>query len=128
MNNDKHNDTRPLPAPFADLSTFVNDWALPSEQARFHKLHTTSLEELRRFYDAMLPRMDEILAYLNQYSLTAMPADAGTLFDLAITFAETAHPIDLKWDDVDFSNAYPWDKFEFRTVSTTRAFGVPRPD
>jgi hypothetical protein len=34
-----------------------------------------------------------------------------------MTFAETAHPIDLNWNDVDFPDAYPWDKFEFRTVS-----------
>ena len=38
--------------------------------------------------------------------------------NLSLAFAETAHPIDLGWSDVDFTDAYPWDRFEFRTVST----------
>lgn len=108
---------RPLPAQFSDLAEFVAAWALPTERERFHKLHTSTLEELRRFYDAMLPRMNEILAWLNQYKVSDMPEDARTLFDLSLAFAETAHPIDLGWSDVDFNNAYPWDKFQFGTVS-----------
>lgn len=108
---------RPLPAQFSGLGEFVAAWALPTERERFHKLHTSSLEELRRFYEAMLPRMDEILAYLNQYKVSGLPEDARTLFDLSLAFAETAHPIDLGWSDVDFNNAYPWDKFQFGTVS-----------
>jgi hypothetical protein len=109
---------RQLPAAFSFLQPFVAEWGLATEKERFYKLHTTRLEDLRPFYDAMLPRMDEILAYLNEYSMGSMPDDARVLFDLAMTFAETAHPLDLKWTDVDFNDAYPWDKFEFRTVST----------
>ena len=106
-----------LPASFADLEIFVPEWALKSEAARFQKLHQVTLAQLRLFYDALLPRMEEILLYLNQYKIQELPADAKTLFHLAMTFAETAHPIDLNWNDVDFPDAYPWDKFEFRTVS-----------
>src|SRR5438067_1409476 len=106
-----------LPEPFAALNPFVKDWALPHEQARYQRLHTVSLDELRAFYDAMLPRMDEILPFLNQYSMKDMPEDVRTLFDMAMTFSETAHPIDLKWKDVDFNDAYAWDKLEFRTIS-----------
>ena len=107
-----------LPASFVDLEIFVPEWALKSEAARFQKLHQVTLAQLRLFYDALLPRMEEILLYLNQYKIQELPTDAKILFHLAMTFAETAHPIDLNWADVDFPDAYPWDKFEFRTVST----------
>jgi hypothetical protein len=106
-----------LPPAFAELTPHVALWALATERERYYRLHTGTLAELRVFYDAMLPRIGEILDYLNQYSLSALPDHARTLFDLAMTFSETAHPIDLKWDDVDFNLAYAWEKFEFRSVS-----------
>lgn len=109
--------SRKLPEAFADLAQFVPDWALGSERERFLKLHAVSIATLRVFYDAMLPRLPAVLEHLNGYRIDAMPQDARTLFDLAMTFAETAHPIDLQWKDVDFPDAYPWQKFEFRTVS-----------
>lgn len=110
-------DTRQLPEPFADLQAFVPDWGLATEQQRFLKLHSVTLDQLRVFYDAMLPRMDPILDYLDQYTISAMPEHAKALYQLAMTFAETAHPLDLRWRDVDFPDAYTWQKFEFRTVS-----------
>jgi hypothetical protein len=106
-----------LPEAFADLAPFVDEWALGSEQQRFHKLHAVTIDQLRVFYDAMLPRLQAVLQHLNQYRIGELPEGERTLFDLAMTFAETAHPIDLKWKDVDFPDAYPWPKFEFRTVS-----------
>jgi hypothetical protein len=109
--------SRKLPEAFADLSPFVEEWALTSEQQRFVKLHGVTIDYLRTFYDAMLPRLEAVLHHLNQYRIGELPEEERTLFDLAMTFAETAHPIDLKWKDVDFPDAYSWQKFEFRTVS-----------
>jgi hypothetical protein len=108
---------RPLPEQFAELAPFVEDWAQPTERERYRKLHTSTIQELRAFYDAMLPRMDAILDWLDQFDVNELPPDARTLYELAMTFAETAHPIDLRWPHVDFTDAYPWERFEFRTVS-----------
>ena len=108
---------RHLPVAFSDLTPFVAEWALRTERERYLKLHSVTLEHLRVFYDAMLPRMDEVLTYLNQWEVQNLPPDARTLFDLTMTFSETAHPLDLNWKHVDFTNAYPWQGFEFRTVS-----------
>jgi hypothetical protein len=107
-----------LPEPFEQLTPWVAQWALATERERYEKLHRSSIEELREFYAAMLPCMPEILAYLDRYTVSTMPDEARALFHLAMTFAETAHPIDLKWKDVDFESAYPWAHLEFRTVST----------
>ncbi len=48
--------TKPvLPAQFAELEEFL-DWALPSETLRRQKRERCSMEEIREFYDAVLPR------------------------------------------------------------------------
>jgi hypothetical protein len=109
-----------LPGPFAHLAPYVKDWALSNERDRFNKLHGTGIDGLRAFYAAMLPEMEAVLEFLNGYPLDKMPTEVQTLFKLAMTFAETAHPLDLGWKDVDFPSAYPWDKFQFRTVSLER--------
>ncbi len=108
---------RPLPEGFADLAPFVAGWALRSERERYHRLHSVRLEDLRPFYDTMLARIDAVLEHLDRYHADRLPDDAQTLFDLAMTFAETAHPLDLGWKDVDFPDACPWHRLEFRTVS-----------
>ena len=109
--------TAALPPRFAHLDRFVEGWAQPSEKARFVKLHSSSFEELKDFYDAVLPEMDAILTHLKQHPVDALPDSERTLFHLAMTFAETAHPLDLGWKDTDFPEAYPWHRFEFRSVS-----------
>jgi hypothetical protein len=108
-----------LPPDFLDLEIWVSDWALTNEASRYQKLHAVTLEQLKPFYEAMLIRIDSVLIYLDQYTISKLPADARVLYNLAMTFAETAHPLDLKWNDVDFPDAYPWQGFEFRTVSVT---------
>jgi hypothetical protein len=102
-----------LPLQFAALERFTAAWALASEKERHDNLVAYSIEELRPFYEAMLPRMDEITLYLNQFPLDAMPADAQRLFDLAMTFMESAHPIDLRWKTTDIEDKFPAHRFEF---------------
>jgi hypothetical protein len=102
-----------LPAQFAALEPFVEVWALKTEQARHENLVAHSIADLRRFYDAMLPRMDEITLYLNRYPLDAMPDEATTLFNMAMTFMESAHPIDLRWRTTDIEDKFPSERFTF---------------
>ncbi len=51
-----------LPEAFEDLAPWL-DWALEPERARTAKKVASSMEELRAFYDAVMPRMEEIIAY-----------------------------------------------------------------
>jgi hypothetical protein len=106
-----------LPADFADLEPLVAEWSLDCEEARFRKLHSVSMTELRSFYDAMLPRLPAILSFLRECRLGAMSEPQKSLFHMAMTFVETSHPIDLGWADTDFPGAYRWQAFEFRSVS-----------
>jgi hypothetical protein len=92
---------RVLPAAFADLQPWVAAWALDCERERFRRLRATSLDELRAFYDAMLPRSAAVADHLAAFDLAGLPEAERTLFDLLMTFIETAHPIELKWPRTD---------------------------
>lgn len=106
---------RELPDAFADLAPFVRDWALRREQDRMDKLLSMSVDELRPFYDAMLPRIPAIKQWLDQFPLNAMPAEARTLFDLALSFMETAHVIDLHWKTTDIEDKFPHGRFRIKS-------------
>ena len=108
-----------LPPQFAKLAPWAADWAQPTEEARYLKLHSVTFEQLKAFYDAMLPEMDAIMQFLKTQPVEGMAHDADNLYRLAMTFAETAHPLDLGWRDTDFPSAFPWERMEFRSVSTT---------
>ena len=83
-----------LPEPFADLEPFVA-WALATEDERNRRRRSSSMEDLRAFYDALLPRMDDVIAFLNQYPLDAMPDDARRLLYIGLSFMEVSTAVEL---------------------------------
>ena len=97
---------RRLPPQFRDLEPFVADWALATEAERLAKLIRTPIGELKHFYDTIFARAEEIKGHLMPFKLDAMPPDAQTLFDMLLTFVETAHPIELSWNETDIDDAF----------------------
>ena len=83
-----------LPEPFADLAPWL-DWALESERARTAKKVASSMEELRAFYDALMPRMEEIVAHLEGFAGGAMPAPAHRLYLLTLSLVEIANLVEI---------------------------------
>lgn len=108
---------RPLPPQFRDLAPFVAEWALESEAERLSKLMRTSIGDLKTFYDAIFARAEEIRIYLDQFRLDAMPEDAQTLFDMLLTFVETAHPIELNWTTTDIDDAFALERMTVDKLS-----------
>jgi hypothetical protein len=106
-----------LPEGFSELEPYVANWAIDNEKDRYLQLHRSKIEDVRAFYGAVLARIDEVIDRLNQTPLASFSDEEKTLMNLAMTFAETAHPVDLNWKGVDFNDAYTWEKFEFRGVS-----------
>jgi hypothetical protein len=82
-----------LPAAFADLEPFVAAWSLPSEDKRFAKRAASTMEEIRAFHDAMMPRIQAVLEYLDGLSIDALADDARRLLYLALSLAEIAPSI-----------------------------------
>ena len=84
-----------LPEAFTDLQHLAADWALSTEAERNRKRLITSIDDLQLFYDAVLPRMEAIVGYLNQFPLNALPTDAQALLNLALAFMEVSTAIEL---------------------------------
>ena len=82
-----------LPAQFHDLERWTA-WALATEQERSHRRQASTMKDLKAFYDAMLARMEEVLPYLDQFPVDALPEDATRLFYLTLSLAEVAPAIE----------------------------------
>jgi hypothetical protein len=83
-----------LPAEFADLERFA-DWAIPTERARYAKRISSTMEELQAFYDAAFPRVDDALAYLEQFSPETIPDDAKHLLWLYCALMTASFPVEV---------------------------------
>jgi hypothetical protein len=83
-----------LPAEFADLEPFVA-WAVPTEGARYDKRLASSMLEMQAFYDAALPRMEDALTYLEQFSMESMPDDAKHLLWLYCALCTASFPVEV---------------------------------
>ena len=83
-----------LPADFADLEPFA-DWALRTEAERYEKRLASSMEELEAFYDAAFPRLEAAMAYLDQFPLNALPADAERLLWLCYSLVNASFPVEV---------------------------------
>ena len=92
-----------LPKAFKPLEKLVPDWALETEVARNRKRLASGYDEVQAFYQAMLPHMEEIIAYLKPRPLDALPPPCQNLLNLALMFMEVAPAVEIfKHPDV------PW--------------------
>ena len=85
---------RQLPAAFTDLEPFMA-WSLTTESERQQKRMSSTMAEIQAFYETILPRMDAIISYLDQFPLDVMPADAQRLLHLTFSLAEVASAVEL---------------------------------
>lgn len=82
-----------LPEAFRDLAPYL-PWSLPTERERSAKRQSSTMAEISSFYAAMLPRMEQGLPFLAQYSPENVPSDVQNLFYLALAFAEVAPAVE----------------------------------
>jgi hypothetical protein len=68
------------------------------------------MAEIQTLYDALLPRMDEIIGYLNQQPLNDMPADAKRLFHLSLSLAEIAPAVEF-YKQPEVVDGFPPERF-----------------
>jgi hypothetical protein len=83
-----------LPTEFSELEPFAT-WSLETEAERYTKRLASSLDELQTFYDAAFPRFDEIIDYLDQFDLAALPDDAARLLWLSYSLVNASFPVEV---------------------------------
>ena len=71
-----------LPEAFSELEPYVADWALPTRAERYAARLDRPFPQLVEFYDAIAPRAEEAIAYLDGLDINALPEDATRLLNL----------------------------------------------
>ena len=100
-----------LPSAFKDLERIVaRGWALPTERERNTKRHASTMEELQEVYDAILPRIDDMIDHLNGFPLDDMPEDAKRLLHLTFALAEINLAVE-RYHQVTVPNGIATDRF-----------------
>ncbi|HZS19585.1 MAG TPA: hypothetical protein VFA63_01200 [Pseudonocardiaceae bacterium] len=69
-------------------------WDLATEPERYAKRLSSSMAEMQAFYDAAFPRMDDVIAYCDQFPLDDLPDDARTLMHLMQSLITVSFPIE----------------------------------
>jgi hypothetical protein len=84
-----------LPAEFSGLQKYADDgWTDPIRAQRTEKRLASTIEEIRGFYDAVVPHLPRILDYLDTFPLDAMPEEQARLLHLAFSVAEVRNAVE----------------------------------
>jgi hypothetical protein len=83
-----------LPKDFADLEPFAETWCLASETERYATRLASSMDEMQAFYDAVVPRAEEAMAYCDRYPLEDLPEEVLNLMHLLYSMVMVSFPIE----------------------------------
>ena len=84
-----------LPPGFSDLEPFAKEWCLASEPERYSKRLASTMDELRALYDAVFPRAEEAIAYLEKFPLHDLPDHALRLLQLLYSLIMVSFPVEI---------------------------------
>lgn len=86
-----------LPRPdLRALEPFIAVWGLPTTEARLERRLASGIEELRAYHDAVVPRLAEIIEYLNQFPLGGLSEEDQRLAWTALGVCEVDNAVN-KW-------------------------------
>jgi hypothetical protein len=84
-----------LPSAFAELEEFAQTWCLPTEAERWNQRLVSTMAEMREFYHAFFPRLEEAIEYCDKFSLDDMPEDAVHLLHLIYSLVMVAMAVEI---------------------------------
>ncbi|MCX5044741.1 hypothetical protein OG921_16370 [Aldersonia sp. NBC_00410] len=84
-----------LPSAFADLEAFAPTWCLATETERWNARISSTLPQLREFYDAFFPRLEEAIEYCDKFDLDDLPEDALNLLHLIYSLVLIAMAVEI---------------------------------
>lgn len=108
------NTSSSLPAGFESLQGFVADWVLPDAAARMAKRQSSTIEDIRRFYEVMLPHGENALQYLREFQLGSLTREGERLLKLMLALAEVAPAVE--W----YKNPQVYDGFSVSRIRYLR--------
>jgi hypothetical protein len=84
-----------LPPEFSDLEPYAEKWCLATEAERYTTRWASTIDEMQAFYDAIVPRAEEAIAYCDKFPLEDLPDDALNLLRLLYSMVMVSFPIEL---------------------------------
>ena len=84
-----------LPAEFSDLEPWAPGWCLDSEPERYAKRLASTMDEIQEFYDAIFPRAEAAIQYLEKFPLDELPDDAFRLLKLLYSLFVMSFPVEI---------------------------------
>jgi len=107
---------------FSELDEYLATWGLPSVEERIAKRTSSTIEEMQAFHDAMLPRLAEIIEFLNQFPAAEIPLEHQALKNAALSVLHVDRPVN-KWKKVFLEGAR--DPRLFKMKSNFYDFSAP---
>lgn len=84
-----------LPSAFAELEEFAQTWCLATEAERWDQRLASSMTEMRQFYDAFFPRLEEAIDHCDKFPLDGLPDDALHLLHLIYSLVMVAMAVEV---------------------------------
>ncbi len=96
-----------LPKGFESLEAFVPYWVRDTNDARREARSTAVMEDIQRFYDAIVARAEEGIVHLEQFPLDKMPDDATRLFKLLLAMNHAAIAVEMHGQPRAIESVWP---------------------
>ncbi|CDO85836.1 hypothetical protein [Mycobacterium triplex] len=84
-----------LPSAFAELEDYAKIWCLATETERWDMRLASTMDELRQFYDAFFPRLEEAIDYCDKFPLDNVPDDALNLLHMIYSLVMVAMAVEI---------------------------------
>lgn len=84
-----------LPSAFAELEGYAQTWCLATETERWNARMNAPMPQLRDFYDAFFPRLEEAIDYCDKFPLDNVPDDALNLLHMIYSLIMVAMAVEI---------------------------------
>ncbi|OBK82201.1 hypothetical protein [Mycobacterium sp. 1164985.4] len=85
-----------LPPEFSHLEHLVPEWAIEDGHARYVKRVSSSMEQIRAFYDEIFPYAEEAVAYIDKFDYSEpLPEDVANLRNLLYSLITVSLAVEL---------------------------------
>ena len=84
-----------LPQAFSEIEPYVADWALATRAERYAARLDRPFDELVAVYDAIAPRAEEAIAYLDGRDINALSDEATRLLHLLYSMILVSYAVNV---------------------------------
>ena len=84
-----------LPSAFAELESYAQIWCLATETERWNARQASTMPELRAFYGAFFPRLEEAIDYCDKFELDSLPDDVLNLLHMIYSLIMVAMSVEI---------------------------------